>query len=179
MGDKMSYMGVLPPNLAFPDNPPPDVQLLIPKLAIGLWILTDREDKFERLTISVNIPPGQTEILRFDVPPEQIGFQGMAQDWSQRVGLQMVLPFINLAIPCEGFVEVNVETEREKLHAGSLRLVIPGRPDLIVARNEIASSSTVSLQLSEQSPPAAPASKPRASRRRPSNRRTWRIPEPE
>jgi hypothetical protein len=180
VGGKMSYMGVLPPNLAFPDNPPPEIQLLIPKLVIALWLLTDREDKFERVTISVSIPPGRTELLKFEVPSEQIGFQGTAQEWSQRIGLNMILPFINLTVPCEGFIEVDVETEREKLHAGRLRLVIPGRPDPTILASEVSSSSpTASPQPSEQSPPSALASKPRVARRRPSTHRSRRTPEPE
>lgn len=163
VNSKTSYMGVYPVALAFPPNPPPDVQLLLPKLVVAVWFVTDANDKLERATINVSIPPGQTEIYRFDVPPEQLTPPPVTEDWIRRHSLNIVLPIMNLVLPHEGFIEVNVETEQGKISAGRLKVVVPGRPDPTTLTESFTSSS-------EQSPSNTTSSKSRTSRRRSATR---------
>jgi hypothetical protein len=180
INSKTSYIGAYPSAVAFPPNPPPEALLLMSKLVVLVWLIVDINDKVESTTITVSIPPGQTEIFRQEIPPEQLTPPAPEGDWLQRYSLHVALPFINLVLPHEGFIEVNVETEQGKISAGRLKVVAPGRPDpATLSGGLVLSSPTASPPPSEQSPPAAPATRTRRVPRRSSTRRTPRTPEPE
>src|SRR5580658_391434 len=84
VNSKSSYMGAYPAVLAFPPNPPPEAQLWLPKLVVAIWLIVDVEDKLERVTFTVTVPPGQTEIVRSEVPPEQLVPPLPLESWVRR-----------------------------------------------------------------------------------------------
>src|ERR1700729_4077122 len=131
VNSKASYMGTYPAVLAFPPNPPPEAQLWLPKIVVAIWLIIDIEDKLERATFSITMPPGQTEVFRSDVPLEQLARPANMESWTRRQLIHTVVPLFNLVFPHEGFIEVNIETEQGRMSAGRLKVQVPGRPDPI------------------------------------------------
>jgi hypothetical protein len=129
VGNKPSYMGVYAGGeLQFPADLPADLPILLPKFAIVIWILSAVDDTPQRLTVRVYTPPGRTEIIQFEAPLDATPYAQVYPD-SDRVSLNLTLPITNLQLACEGSLEVAIETEREVLRAGRLRIRMPGRPD--------------------------------------------------
>lgn len=177
VGNKTSYMGVYPTDIVFPPSPPPETQIVLPKLVVAAWLITDIADKPEHLTITVSAP-GNPELLKMQVSSDQLAaVSAAAPGWAQRHLVHAVFPFLNLPLPHEGFFTVVFETERETIQAGRLRVVIPDRPDPgAVPQDPILSSPTASPPPSEQSLSDVPATKRQPVRRRPSSRRSARTP---
>jgi hypothetical protein len=146
---------------------------------VVVWLIIDVNDRLEHAAITVSIAPGQTEIYRVEVPPEQLIPPAPEGDWVRRYTLHVAVPFINLVLPHEGFIEVNVETEQGNISAGRLKVVVPGRPDPRVFFSEATALPTASPPRSEQSLSDARATKRRTSRRLPSGRRCGRTLAPE
>jgi hypothetical protein len=95
-----------------------------------LWLLADINDKPTRATVRVFAPPGQTEIMTAELPAERVGQLNVLLDAATRYSLQITVPVTNLVIPCSGYILVTIETEREVLRAGRIRVIIPDRPDM-------------------------------------------------
>ena len=183
IGNKTSYMGVYMTDMLFPSNPSPDATVMLPKFCISVWLITDITDKPQKAIVTVFVPPGRTEAIRFDYPIDQVDqaltHQNLMRDVRKYI-LQATLPFTPMVFASEGHIEVQIETEREILQAGKLRVVIPGRPDLSPnPSNDATSLPTASPPPSGQSPTDAPGTKPKPSPRRPSTRRSARTPETE
>jgi hypothetical protein len=180
VGNKPSFMGIYGAEIVFPSDIPPEAPIVLPKFAIIPWLFCDMDDKPQRLTIHVYGPPGKTEIFRQEIAIGQIGQPAVVFDDSTRVTFGATLPITGMPIACEGIIEVAFETERETIRAGRLRIRMPSRPDptlpTLASPSEVATASPPPF---EQSPDAAPETKPSHVRRRPSTRRTARTPEPE
>jgi len=129
VGNKTSYMGVYPANIAFPPNPPADAQFLLPRLCIAIWITMEISDNLERARIKISSPPGDTPLFNHEIPREQIDIQFSTEGWMTRKILHTVLPFGKIIFPHSGFINVVVETEQGEIQAGRLRVIIPDRPD--------------------------------------------------
>jgi hypothetical protein len=182
VGNKQSLMGIYSGGeMAFPEGIPAGAPVLLPKFAIMMWFFSDKDDKPERLTVRVFIPPGRTEIIKFEIPRDLLAQPTLLFDDVEKIVLTAGLPIIGLALPCEGTLEVTVETERETIRAGRLRIRIPGRPDpTLIAPGQTTPSSPIETQPpSGQSPPAAPEIAPEPLQRRRRLRRSARTPEPE
>jgi hypothetical protein len=82
INNKASYMGVYPSAVAFPPDPQPEALLLLPRFFVAVWLMIDINDKLERVSLTVSIPPGQTEIFRLEVPPEQLAPPVPVEDWA-------------------------------------------------------------------------------------------------
>jgi hypothetical protein len=178
-GNKLSYMGVYPGELSFPPEAvATDTPIILPQLIMAFWLVCDVDDVPQRISINITMPPGRTQVMKVELPMDRAVPSGGFPPWARKYSIGGRIPFINLAFICEGFLEVLLETERETLTAGRLRITMPGRPDtrtFDLARIY----PTVSPLLSEQSSPDAPETKPHTGRRRGSTRRSGRTPGPE
>lgn len=181
IGNKLSFMGVYSGDMIFPPGAPPGVPVVVPRFAIIAWLISDIDDMPERVLLKVTTPPGSTEIFRNEISGDQIPSPGVPREGSTRYVLQITMPITNLPLQSDGNIEVIIETERETLRAGRLRVVIPRSPDSTVATatGAAASPPTALPPPSGQSPDVALESKPSRARRPPSNRRTSRTPAPE
>jgi len=182
IGNKPSFMGVYTGEMVFPPGLSLDVGIFVSKFAVMWWLFCDKDDRPQHISVRVSIPPGHTEIAKMDVGTEQIT-QAMPQifDDYTRLILGSTIPLTNLIFQCSGTIEVSIETERETIRAGRLRVQIPGRPDTAVSATAGSSSEppTASPLPSEQSPDAVQETKPSRGRRRPSSRRSARTLAPE
>jgi hypothetical protein len=173
---KTSYIGAYPSAIAFPADAPPGTPLWLLKLVVAVWLTIDVNDRLERATITVTIPPGRTEVSRLVIPEEHLLPPQPEGDWVRRYVLAVSISLINLSITHEGFIEVNIETEDGVISAGRLKVVASAKPDQTGPLREPNSSPTASPPPSEQSPDAAPASEPSLAPRRRAGRRSARTP---
>ena len=175
----MSFMGAYGPELIFPSDTPPGGQMVLPKFAIMSWLFTDIDDRPERLSLHVYGPPGKTEIFKRDFPYDASAPVIILYPDSTRFIVTMPLALMNVMIPSEGTIVVEIETERETIRAGRLRVRIddPVANATLVAPAPNPSVPTASPPLSEQSPPDAPETKPPPARRRRATHRSGRTPE--
>jgi hypothetical protein len=178
IGNKPSFMGAyIGTEIIFPPEMPADQPALLPRFAIAIWLLSDINDRPKRISVRIFAPPGRTEIFKFDAPMEALGQSAPQFDDAERVTIQLNVPLINLVLPCEGVLEVTIETEKEVLRAGRLRVRMPSRTETDSLQAQYADPA--SPQLSERSPPAVPASKPPRARRRMSEIHSTRTHEPD
>ena len=115
-GNKISFMGVytfdLATNVAFP--------VTLPKLAITVWVIADISDRPSKLEITVLLPDGK-ELLRAEVPDSSTpSYPDFMLGSAERVILTSSFSLVPVVLPCEGTLEVWIETERENLRAGRL-----------------------------------------------------------
>jgi hypothetical protein len=127
IGNKPSFMGIYSGEIVFLAGPP-GAQIILPKFAIISWLICDIDDKPERLTVRVRMQPG-AEILKFEAPYEPDAPHTFNFDDATKYIFTIPLPIINFAIPGEGILEVTIETERETLRAGRLRVRIQQEPE--------------------------------------------------
>lgn len=178
VGNKLSYMGVYNKDILFPPlrpGTPLEVPVVLPKFVIVAWLISDINDRPERVKVRAYIPPGRTELATSEAVVADLFNPDNLLPGSQKYSIQVLLPSMNVPIPCSGFIEVTVEADGEELRAGRIQVIVPGRP----APVEEPIPSTASPPPSEQSLPAVPETKPAPARRRPSSRRSWRTPERE
>jgi len=128
VGNKPSYMGIYTGEMVFPPDPPPEAQIALSKFVILAWLFCDVNDKPDRITVHVYGPPGRTEIFKHDVPAEQFAQPEPLFDDVTKLVFHIAMPILGLPVACDGVLEVTIETERETLRAGRLRLRLPGRP---------------------------------------------------
>jgi hypothetical protein len=166
VGNKPSFMGMYAADLVFPPNPPPDFQIFLPKFAIISWLFGDVSDKPTKVLVHVFGPPGKTEIIRYEVPYDPLTPLNSPFDDPTRFMLNIQIPLVNFPIACDGAIQVEIETERETIRAGRLRVRIPGRPDPTAGTGgaEAATSQTGPLEPSDQSASVARSSKKRPRR---------------
>ena len=182
VGNKPSYMGVYPSDIIFPPDPPTDLDVVLPKFGVAIWLKCERGDRPTRLIVRVYIPPGRTQVAIAEINTDQIPEPPFdTLDGGQHVVYSVNIPLKFLAVPHEGFIEATVETERGEIRAGRIRVRMPGRPhpETDPSGGVRTISPTASPPPSEQSPDASPASKRRRGRGRPSTHRSGQTPEQE
>lgn len=177
-GNKVSYMGVYSGEIALaaPSGATLGAQLVLPKLVIAFWLTSDIADKPSRALLTVYAPPDRTEIFKYELPlqPPQ-----PTPDWVRKYFISGQMPFLNLPIKGNGFLEVTIDTERESFVVGRLRITVQAPA---VADQGKASVSAAPIALpppSEQSLAAAPGSERQPAPGRPRRRRIARTPVPE
>ena len=173
VGNKLSLMGVYNGEINFPEGIPDGSPVLIPKLCMVWWLYSDIDDKPERLTFRVFGPPGRQELVSASLPLEQLVAPAFTFPDATKSVLGANFSITNIILPHEGLIEASLETERDTIRVGRLRVRIPGRPEPQELRSELANlSPTVLSQPSEQSPLDVPGAKPERAPRRPRSHQT-------
>lgn len=154
VGNKFSFMGVYSGDMTFPVIPPAQLS----KFCIAAWLISPVGDAPQSIAISIFTPPGKTEFVRIapeGPPPSHPTTEGM-----QRLITQFLVPITGLPISEDGFIEVEIETERETLRAGRIKVQFapPPLPTTEGLTEPTPSDPTASPPPSELSPSAAPAS---------------------
>jgi hypothetical protein len=180
IGNKQSLMGLYFSDMVFPQAPPNDADIIIPKLFAVVTLVTDVDDRPERIRFIVNGPPGRSEIARLEVSEEQFVLPTATHE-VRKFRAQAAFPLLNLPLKSSGLLEVLVETEKGIIIAGRLKIVIPGRPEVIAEDASQANHliATVSSQPSERSPSGSRGLRTSRAPRRPSRRRNEQTPKRE
>lgn len=173
-GRKLSFMGVYGGEMVAPVPPgmPPEARLGIPKLVIAFWLITDLDDVPDRVTLTVYAPPHRSEIFKTELDLKTLT-PSQTPEWATRFTIQGHIPFLNFLIVEDGIIEVTLDTHREIIVAGRVKVRL--QPSIEAAIE----TPTVSSPPSEQSPTAVQETTPSRARRRPLSRRSGRTPEPE
>lgn len=181
VGNKISYMGTYRGEIILEVPAGSDFPVPFSKFVVLAWLFSDWDDKPERITVRVYAPPGKTELVRMEIPHDQIGAPPALFDDPTKYLFNAAIPIVNFPIHGEGEIEVTIETEREILRAGRLKVRINRTGPILSVQPQGATpvSPTVSPQPSAQSHSAAPKVKPQRARDRPSIRPTARTPEQE
>jgi hypothetical protein len=175
VGNKFSYMGVYPSELTFGGELPESAPAVLPKIVAAVWLVCAVDDPPKKVRISIFAPPGRSKIFEHDLDPASLNMPENLPELTTKISVGGQIPFFNLAFVCSGIFEVAIETEKETLTAGRLRINFPGRPDTGFA----GPSPTASPPPSEQSPRAVPETKPQRAPSRRKGRRSAQTPEPE
>ncbi|MFQ5534692.1 MAG: hypothetical protein ACE5EM_07725 [Sphingomonadales bacterium] len=131
INQKLLFLGVYSNDLIVPG----DVPVNLPKLAIVVWVVTSRNDPFDQITIRVT-RPGQ-EDAEFEVPtppgelPDPPSFNDGSGPAAKTIVANAFLEFSPFEFSQEGEITVHVETGRETLVAGSLRLRTSPPKDMV------------------------------------------------
>jgi hypothetical protein len=169
-GNKISLMGLYVGELIIVGKPP----VMLPKLGIVVWVIADVNDPIGRMTTTVHMPPDRKELAKFEASTVNVLASGM-EDAKKMIAHQImqIAPFM---IEAPGMMEVMIDTDAGELRGGRLliRFISPQEGEQFM----IPSPTALPLP-SEQSLPNIPGTTRRASRRRPSIRRTSRTPGPE
>jgi hypothetical protein len=169
LGNKLSLMGIYVGELIIAAVPP----VVMPKFVIVVWVISDVDDPIKRVVTRVLMPPDGTEVLK--VEAGEVITLASHMEGARKVIAHQIVSVGNFMISAPGMMEVMLETDTGPLRAGRLLIRFVDPPQAGGATL----SPIASPPPSEQSPPDAPTTKPRASRHRPSTRRTERTPEPE
>jgi hypothetical protein len=170
IGNKPSFMGLYSGQMVFPEQPLEGTPVIIPRLVIIPWLFTAREDPPQKLNVILYGPPGKTIIFNFPLP---VGGREPVVPFadSTELHLHAIIPTMNMTFMHTCVLEVVLETERETLRAGRLRIVIPNRPDPGANEEEVNPSHTALPPASGKSGHASQETKkPRARFRRPARR---------
>jgi hypothetical protein len=123
VGGKLSYMGIYGSDMIFPPGATPGIPILVQKLIVVVWIVSDIDDKPTKAAFVIYGPPNRTEIARIEVDPSMLAPIQISKD-ARKHRLQGVLPLLNIVFDNAGIIEVSVETERETILAGRLKIVL-------------------------------------------------------
>jgi hypothetical protein len=172
-GNKQSYMGVYSGEMTamMPLGTSHETPFGLPKLVIAFWLMTEIDDIPDRVTVTLYAPPGRSEIFKHEMDVKATAPPHFPE-WATKFTLHGQIPFQNFLLAEDGIIELTLDTQREILVAGRLRLRLQhteaGAPIEV---------PTASLPPPEQSLPVALETKRARARRPPSNRRTARTPE--
>jgi hypothetical protein len=115
VGNKISLMGVYAGDIIFPSAPP----VTYPRLSIVLWVVSDPGDMPEKVTVTVLAPPDRHEVLRVDV--QSLASEIQHAEGATKHRLQAIFSLLPFHVTSEGYFEVFVDTERERIRAGRLK----------------------------------------------------------
>jgi len=95
-----------------------DFPVLLPKFGIMVLVISDIADPIQHLVTTIILPDG-VEAFKFEAQAPSVieNAEGATQ-----IKAVQTIPISPLPLPCEGMLEVWVETEREKIRAGRLRI---------------------------------------------------------
>lgn len=124
VGNKLSYMGVYSGELTVLSAP-----VLLPKLCIGVKVVTEKNDPFEKLDVRVIKVRGDEEIELLSTgdlsPPSELS--GI-DNGSTFIVAQMTFMLSPFQIDGEVTLRIKAITEREELRGMSLRIKIAPPP---------------------------------------------------
>lgn len=116
VGNKFSLMGIYTSDMIFPTKPP----VMLPRLIIAVWVISDFDDPIQAIATSVRMFPDGGEIFKTERLPVQ-SIRGTSEG-ATKFYAQQLIPISPLLIPGDGKIEITVETERETLRAGKLTI---------------------------------------------------------
>jgi hypothetical protein len=122
IGNKISLMGIYSGEMIFPVKPP----VVLPKFGIVAWVIADIDDPIQTISVSLNVPPNLTEILRTESGP--IVMVPSTVDGAKKMITQQMLPISQLVISEAGMIEVMIHTERETLRGGRIMIRFAAEP---------------------------------------------------
>jgi hypothetical protein len=124
VGGKLSLMGVYNADILFAVAAP----AAIPKFGIVVWLIHDIDDKPEKITIRILMPPERNEVVRIEgtLGDQQLPYE---PDEMSKGILRFVIPIMSITFSEEGFLEVMIDTGRETLRAGRLRIRFNAKPE--------------------------------------------------
>ena len=118
VGNKISLMGVYGIDMQFPVPPPVAVRTI----GIVAWIIFDVDDRPTHLTVRVLVPPARPEVLKIETDIEgELPLQYERDEYSKGQ-FRFVSSINGVQFTEEGFLEVMIDTERETVRAGRLRI---------------------------------------------------------
>src|SRR5947208_9776772 len=118
VGNKVSLMGVYSADVLFPMPPP----VTFRTLGIVAWIIFDVDDRPTHFTLRVLIPPQRTEVVKMDADTEGEPLVHFERDEYSKGQFRVVSAINGITLTEEGFLEVMIDTERETVRAGRLRV---------------------------------------------------------
>jgi hypothetical protein len=118
VGNKVSLMGIFGIDLLSHASG----SIVLPKFAVAVWLIYDIDDAPSHITIRVLVPPNKSEIVKLEAQGSGLREFPYPPDEFSKGTLRIFVPITNLILSEEGFIEVMVDTERETLRAGRLRV---------------------------------------------------------
>src|SRR5437763_17222776 len=103
LGNKLSLMGVYATDILIATAPP----VMFAKLGVVTWVISDRDDLPQKVTLRILIPPDRTELVKIET---QAGTPTTSEpdEYSQNFILRMVYPMENLPLIADGYIEIMV-----------------------------------------------------------------------
>jgi hypothetical protein len=95
--------------------------IVLPKFCVAVWLICDVDDFPKQFTTTLTLPDG-FEFFKTDMPLAEIALQQEGAATAEKILLSHVVPLAPFPLPCEGFVQVHVETELGKFRVGRLRV---------------------------------------------------------
>lgn len=120
-------MGIYSSDIILPVAPP----ILLPRLGVVVLVLSDIDDRPERITITITTPPDKTEVARVEADVKNLLVQ--SPEDSKHMVLRCIVGLGPLPLTADGFMEVMVATERESFRAGRLMVRFAPPPQPAVA----------------------------------------------
>jgi hypothetical protein len=124
VGNKISLVGVYGGDMIFPMAPP----TLLPKFCAMVMVISDVDDRVTQASIRIVIPsigPEGHETLKIEIP--QTG-PVVNADGAIKITFRTFVQLGPIPLTKEGFIEVWVDTGREEMRAGRLRISFTGAP---------------------------------------------------
>jgi Family of unknown function (DUF6941) len=118
LGNKTSFMGVYTTDILFPAVAP----VALRSLGIIAWLIFDVDDRPTKLALRVLIPPARTEILKIETDVDGKIPEYRDRDEYSKGSLRFTAMINGIEFAEEGFIEVMIDTERETLRVGRLRV---------------------------------------------------------
>jgi hypothetical protein len=115
VGNKMSFMGTYITDLYTTQTLP----AVLPKFCAIIWLIADPDDAPSSMTTTITLPDG-VEFARMESPALELPDPFHMKETAQKAIYSQTVQCAPLPLPCEGMLEVWVETEREKMRAGRL-----------------------------------------------------------
>ena len=129
VGNKPSLMGIYSRDMLVPGQMP----IILPKLVVVTWVVTPIDNPIKHLEISIICPPDRETIVKVT------GDRGAEFDLSemppdtQRLIVQQIIPIAPFLVKSDGFIEVEVEADGEKIRSG--RLMVRAAPFEVAGEN--------------------------------------------
>lgn len=123
LGNKLSLMGVYSGELLIFQKPP----IILPKLGIVAWLISDADDKPTKMDLSILSPPDGQQLVKLENDLSDLVISNM--EGARKVMQQIIFPITPFPILQEGMFEVYIETERERLRAGRLLVKVISSED--------------------------------------------------
>ncbi len=114
VGGKISLIGIYRGDIIFPTSPP----IIYPKLCASVWLIAEPDDIPNEIHVSV-LAPDQTEIARLDIQDME---RPEIDEGAQKSIISIAIVMSPVVFSKEGYLEVWLETEREKIRVGRLRV---------------------------------------------------------
>jgi hypothetical protein len=114
VGNKPSFMGCYSGEM----NVPASFPAFLPKFGIAAWLICDVDDPPTFFKATVVLSDGKD----FFSIEGSVGLPKQLPPDTKKLNFSTLIPLAPLPVPCEGNLEVWIETELGKIRAGRLRI---------------------------------------------------------